>query len=109
MHVVTDLFAFIAENLVRRSGGVAFHQVSEKTVKLRPGVIGAGETSSPETNGFHAKVAAILLHHGISSDFGCTEDAVQGAVNRHLFIDAFLGELVRRINFPARFLLDERQ
>ncbi len=101
MNVVTNLFSLIAKNLIRSSSDAAVHQVSEKAMQLGSRVIRTGDAPRTETHGLHAKVAPIFLHHGVGSHFRRPENAVHGAVNRHLFRNSPGGELVVLIQLPA--------
>ncbi len=106
--VVADLLAAVAENGVRRGGGGALYEVGEEAVQLRAAVIGAGEAAATEAGGFHAEVAAVLLHENVGGDFGCAEQAVKGVIDRHFFRDA-VDPRVTGIDFPAGVEFDQRQ
>ena len=69
MDVVSDLFSFVAVDVVGLALEIAFHEVGEKAVELDPAMVGAGETTATEAAGFHSEVAPIFLNHDVGGDF----------------------------------------
>ncbi len=86
--VVTNLFAFIAENFVELTFDVAFDEVAQKAVQFHAAVIGAGQTAAAQTAGLHAEVTPVFLHHHVTGDFGRAENAVLALVNGKFLGDA---------------------
>ena len=69
MDVVSDLFSFVAVDVVGLALEIAFYEVGEKAVEFDPAVVGASEATAAEAAGFHSEVATIFLDHDVGGDF----------------------------------------
>src|SRR5881275_74675 len=74
MNVIAYLFAFVAEDAIGPADDTTLHQVSEKTVQLRPSMRRSGQTATAKTHRWHSKIAAIFLDQYIRGDLGGAEE-----------------------------------
>lgn len=95
MDVVTDLLAFVSEDLVFSSFQVALHEVREETMQFDSGVIGAGEAASSQAAGGHSEIATVFLDHDVGGYFGSSEEGMLRLVDGKVFGNAvFVGRIV---------------
>ncbi len=88
MDVVSNLFSFVAVDVVGLTLEVAFYEVGEKAVEFDPAMIGPGEATPAEAAGFHSEVATVLLNHDVGGDFRSTEEGMFTGVDGEGFRDA---------------------
>lgn len=108
VNVVTHLLALISKHRVGQFGHGALHQVRQKTMQLGTAVIGARQTPAAKGSRLHTEVLPVLLHQNIGRYLRSAEQAVHGMVDRHILANAVVID-VGRIDFPASFVLDQRQ
>ena len=108
MDVVADLLALVAEDAIRRAGHRALHEVGEKAVQHGAGVVWPGQAAAAEDARPHAEIAAVLLHQHVGGHLRGPEQRVGRLIDAHRLVDA-VRERMRRVDLPARLLLDQRQ
>src|SRR4029077_12859604 len=69
MDVISNLFPFVAKDLIGFSFQIALDQVTEEPVQFDAGVVWSRYTATAETTGGHLEVAAILLDHHVRCHF----------------------------------------
>ena len=85
--VVAHLLTAIPEHRVRLTGHRAAHQVGQKPVQPRAGMVGAGQAAAAETDSGQLEVAAVLLHEQIRRRLRDPEQRMSALVDRHRRID----------------------
>src|ERR1700732_2772576 len=86
--VVAHLFCLVAQNSVGLARHGHLYEMGQKAVQLHPGMVGPGETSSPEEAHLEAEVAAVLLRENVASHFGGAENGMGRAVDSALLVDS---------------------
>src|SRR5205085_3157797 len=106
--VIANLFAIVTKDAIRPPGDRADHEVREKTVQLRAGVRGAGETTAAETDRRHVEVTAVFLDENIGRGLRRAEERVLRVVDAHRLGNPGL-VFVARFDFPAQRKVAQRQ
>jgi hypothetical protein len=88
MNVISNLFPFVAKDLLGFSFQIALDQVTEEPVQFDAGVVWSGSTAAAETTGRHLEVAAILLHHHVRRHFRCPEQRMGALIDRKTLFDS---------------------
>jgi len=107
MNIIPNLLAEIAENPVQTLGDIDLDEVAEKTVQFHSGVMGAGQTSTPEAAGLQTEVAPVFLHHDVSRNLRSPEDRMLAPIDAEILPDTVV-VLLPGV-FPAGFQLLQRQ
>ena len=87
MDVVADLLAAVAEDRVALARDGALHQVGEEAVKLRAGVVWAGQAAAAKAHRRDLEVAPVLLDHQVGGGLRDAEERMRRAVDRHCRVD----------------------
>ena len=83
MDIVSNLFALVSEDRIRRTGDYTFNKIGKEPVKLRPRMCRPGEATATKNTGLQPEIPSVLLCHYICRNLTCAEDTVLRVVDRH--------------------------
>ena len=106
--IIAYLLSLITEDSVFLTGDGAFHQVRQRSVQHRAGMIWPGQAPAAETGGVHLEITPVFLRQDIRRHFRGAEQRMRGLVDGHGFIDPVEKWMIFR-QLPAGRLLHQRQ
>jgi hypothetical protein len=79
--VVADLLSLISVNPVFPPLEVAAHEITQEAMQLHAAMVGTRQAAAAQAAGWHTEVTAVFLHHHISGNLACAEEAVQTVID----------------------------